>query len=371
MLRKMKGEKTVEILLKVSRKVCSSLELENVIDMILREAKSFLDTDYSALFLLDEDSRHLVLAGAIGFKSDQIANLKILGSWERINIELVKRVKAIAVNNIQESLAFKSKKIPFSSEKLPLGAFLAVPLKTDSGIIGILMVSNHKKRKKYFTEEDKKLLSTLANNVSIALLNAKLYKNTKSMFLNTITSLVTAVDAKDPYTHGHSERVALYAVGIAEEMKTLPDFLEDIRLSGLLHDIGKIGISDSILSKSTMLNDEEFKKIHEHPNIGLRIVASVINSKNILGGIAEHHERFDGKGYPRQLEGKHISLTGRIVAVADAFDTITTDRPYQKAFTAKEALLEIAGSAGTHFDPGIVKAFQKSFSKHPDLWKFK
>ena len=255
-------------------------------------------------------------------------------------------------------------------EKFPLGAFLAVPLKTDSRIIGALIVSNNRKRKAHFNDEDRKLLSTLANNVSIALLNAKLYENTKSLFMNTIGSLVTAVDAKDPYTHGHSERVSKYAVAIGEELKLSSHSLENLRLSGLLHDVGKIGISDEILSKASSLDEKERKKIKEHPVIGLRITDSVINSKGVLGGIAEHHEHYDGTGYPKHLKGKKISLEGRIIALADAFDTLTTDRPYQKAFSAKEAFLEILNSSGSQFDPRIVKAFQRSFSKHPDIWHF-
>ena len=259
MHKKTKTKRVLETLLEVSKKVSSSLKLDKVSNMILSQAKSVLGTDYSALFLLDQDSRHLVLIGAKGFKSNQIKNLKVLGGWEKVNIELIKKKKAIIVNDVQKSTIFKRKKIPFSKEKLPLGAFLAVPLKTRSGIIGALIVSNHKKRKTHFSVVDKKLLYTLANNVSIALLNAKLYENTKSLFFNTITSLVTAVDAKDPYTHGHSERVAKYAVAIGEEMRLSYTFLENLRLSGILHDIGKIGISDKILSKKTSLNKKEMK----------------------------------------------------------------------------------------------------------------
>ncbi|MBL7157467.1 MAG: HD domain-containing protein [Candidatus Omnitrophica bacterium] len=371
MHKKPKEKEALEALLKVSKKVSSSLELEKVSDMILYQAKSVLCTDHSALFLLDEESKHLFLIGAKGFADNQIKNLAVLGSWEGINVELIKKSKPIIVNDIQRSAKFKHAEIPFLHKKLPIGAFLAVPLKTDSKIIGALLVSNHKKRRRDFTEDDKKLLSTLANNVSIALLNAKLHNNLKSLFMNTVTSLVTAVDAKDPYTHGHSERVARYAVRIGVEMNLSKDFLEDLRLSGLMHDIGKIGIKDNILSKDKALNKKELKEIREHPTIGLRIVDSVISSKVVLSGIAEHHEYYNGKGYPKRLKGKHISMEGRIIAVADAFDTLTTDRPYQKAYSAKEAALEISRSSRSQFDPHVVKAFQKTFSKNPNIWQFK
>lgn len=366
-----KEKKALEMLLKVSKKVSSSLELEEVSDTILWQVKSVLHTDYSALFLVDEASKKLMLIGAKGFNSDQIENLKVLGSLEKINTELVKNKRSVSVNDITKSPIFRHKRVPFAKEKLHLGAFLAVPLKADSRIIGVLVVSNHAKKRSHFTDEDKKLLHTLANHVSISLLNAKLYKNIKDLFVNTITSLVTAVDAKDPYTHGHSERVSRYAVAIAEEMKCSARALEDLKLSGLMHDVGKIGISDAILSKTSKLNKLERKSMQRHPLIGSRIVKSVMVSKNALKGIEEHHEYFNGKGYPEGLKGKKISLAGRIIAVADTFDTITTNRPYQRAFSSKEAALEIIRSSGTQFDPKVVKAFQKSFSKRPDVWKFR
>ncbi|MFH1381201.1 MAG: HD domain-containing phosphohydrolase [Candidatus Omnitrophota bacterium] len=370
MAKRKKQKEALETLLEVSKKVSSSLDLEKVSGMILKQMKLVFNTDFSALFLLSDDYKHLMLAGANGFRSNQIENLKILAGWEKINTEIVKKSKVISVNDVSKSATFKNEKISLSKEGFPLGAFLAVPLKKDSKIIGVLAVSNHKKRKKCFTEADKKLLLTLANHVSIALSNAKLYKNMKGLFLDTVTSLVTAVDAKDPYTHGHSERVSRYAVAIGKEMSLSPDLLEELRLAGLMHDVGKIGISDAILSKKGKLNKIEREKIKKHPAIGSKIVESIMHSKGIMRGIVEHHEFFNGKGYPKSLKRKEISLEGRIIAIADAFDTLTTDRPYQKAFSPKESALEIIRSSGTQFDPEVVRAFQKSLSKNPAEWKF-
>ena len=371
MKRKNKNKKELEILLKTSKEVSASLDLDKVGSLILRNVKAILKTDYSALFLLDEESKRLMLIGAQGFKKAQIRNLKILASWERINVEVLRRGKAIIVNDISQNTVFKDKKLFFFDEKLPLGAFLAVPLKTNSKVVGILIISNHKKRKDHFTDEDKKFLYTLGNHVSIALLNARLYKGTKDLFLSTVRSLVTAVDAKDPYTHGHSERVSRYAVAIGKELKLSKDSLETLALSGLMHDVGKIGVSDTILSKKTKLNKKEMKKIHEHPNIGLKIVESVMHSDVVLKGIEQHHEYFNGKGYPKKLKGEAISREGRIIAIADVFDSITTDRPYHKALGVDEAARAIKMNSGTQFDPKAVKAFQQSFRKYPDIWRIK
>jgi len=209
----------------------------------------------------------------------------------------------------------------------------------------------------------------LANHVSIALLNAKLYKNLESLFISTITSLANAVDAKDPYTHGHSERVMKYSVAIAEKMKQPKNFIKRLKLSSLLHDVGKIGIKDHILGKTDRLTEEEIKIMREHPQIGVNIVSSIIGSEQLIRGIADHHERVNGTGYPKRQKGNEISPEGKIIAVADAFDALTTNRPYQKKFSNKGACIEIAQSSGSQFDPDVVKAFLRSFSEDNSSWE--
>jgi len=196
-----KGKEVLEILLEVSRKTSSSLEIGEVSNSILKHAKEFLNADYSALFLLDEKTRRLNLIGAQGFKGDQTENLMVLAGWERINAELVKKSKAIIVNDISKNPVFKNEHIPFDAqEKLHFGAFLAVPLKKGTQLVGAIIVSHSKRRKAHFTEQDKKMLYALGNHVSTALLNAKLHRDLKELFLNTVASLATAVDARDPYT---------------------------------------------------------------------------------------------------------------------------------------------------------------------------
>ena len=276
-----KKKDVLKTLLNVSRRVSSSLDITRVSGIILEEAKNFLDTDFSALFLLDKASRRLMLAGAKGFTGNQLANLKILAGWEGINAELARRARALIVNDIAKSARFKGKKIPFSHEKIPIGSFIAVPLKAGSKIIGVLLVSDHKKRRTHFTGSDKKLLYALANHVSIAILNARLYSDVKSLFLNTILSLAAAVDAKDPYTSGHSERVSKYSIEIARQMRKPDRFLEDLNFAAVLHDIGKIGISDSILSKRSALDSGEAGKMRRHPAIGCSIVKSVVKSDTL------------------------------------------------------------------------------------------
>jgi energy-coupling factor transport system substrate-specific component len=160
-----------------------------------------------------------------------------------------------------------------------------------------------------------------------------------------------------------------YAVAIGKEMRLSDEALENLRLSSLLHDVGKIGIREKILYKPTRLVGYEKSQMHKHPVIGAEIVGTIDSGQRIIKGILEHHERFDGKGYPNRLKGRNISLEGRIIAVADTFDALTTNRPYHKKYTAKEAFFEIESGSSTQFDPRCAKAFALSFSRHPWIWK--
>ncbi len=358
-----------KILLNVSRIVSSSLEMDKVALAVLDESMIALGTDHASLFLVDEHSGRLVLTKAKGFSDDEIGNIKLLGSWEVINNQLVKRKRSLIVNDVHTNLIFRKKNLPFFHEKLPINSFLAVPLEKEKLLIGVLIVSNRKRPDHIFTTEDQELLLGLSNYIAIALMNAKLYQKLKDMFISTVKSLVRAVDAKDPYTRGHSERVMKYTVSIGKEIGLDDESMENLRLSSLLHDIGKIGIKESVLFKPGKLSKREKCHIMSHPVIGLNIVESIDDSHKFIRGILEHHEHFSGTGYPNHLKGRAISMEGRIIAVADTYDALTTNRPYQKRYTPKEALFEIRKGSNSQFDPKIVRMFMLSFSKHPEIWQ--
>lgn len=358
-----------KILLEVSRVVSSSLDLDKVADLVLKESIKALDSDHASLFLMDDKLKHLVLAKAKGFSQDEEGNIKLLGSWEVVNDQVVKRNRPLIVNDVYKNTIFKKMRLPFSREKLPIKSFLAVPLEKDEKAVGVLIVSNRKRPGHLFTRDDEKLLLGLSNNIAIALLNAKLYKDLKDLFLSTVKSLVRAVDAKDPYTSGHSERVMKYSLAIGRELNLDEDTLENLGLSSLLHDVGKIGIKEYILAKPGKLSVREKRQMEEHPSIGVKIVETINNSQKIIRGILEHHERVDGNGYPGHLKGRSISLEGRIIAVADAFDALTTNRPYQKRHTEKEAIFEILSGSSVQFDTQVIRAFVSSFSKRPHIWQ--
>ena len=183
----------------------------------------------------------------------------------------------------------------------------------------------------------------------------------KELFMGSIRMLANAIDEKDPYTRGHSERVAYYSACVAKHLGMSADEVERVHLSGIIHDVGKIGIEDKILRKAAALTDEEYEIMKQHPTKGEHILDAVPLLKEKAGDGLMHHENVDGSGYPRGLRAEQIPLFGRIVSVADAFDAMTTDRPYSKAMTFEASVARLRFLAGKKFDPGCVDAFERAF----------
>jgi putative two-component system response regulator len=179
----------------------------------------------------------------------------------------------------------------------------------------------------------------------------------RASFFNAITALAYALEAKDVYTSGHSQRVTEISEAIAEHLGLPRETIEKIRLAGLVHDIGKIGVRESVLNKPGSLSDEEFKHVRLHSQTGERILKPIVDDKEILKAVRHHHERYDGWGYPDGLQGEQIPRLARIIAVADTFDAMTSERSYRKALTKEEACAEVERCRGTQFDPEAADAF--------------
>jgi HD-GYP domain-containing protein (c-di-GMP phosphodiesterase class II) len=221
---------------------------------------------------------------------------------------------------------------------------------------------------KSFHREELDFFIALTNDVAMAIRNAQLFEDlqgeiehNKRLFLETTKALATTIDAKDHYTRGHTERVTKICLSIARKLimtnriKLDPAFLEDLNISALLHDIGKIGVSENILNKKGGLNADEKRKINEHPLIGAAILEPIEDLKKAIEGVKYHHERFDGTGYPEGLKGERIPLIPAIIAVSDSYDAMTTDRPYRPALTKKQAIEEIRQCINTQFHPVVAK----------------
>jgi putative nucleotidyltransferase with HDIG domain len=191
----------------------------------------------------------------------------------------------------------------------------------------------------------------------------ELYTRMRKIYLDTIRTLAAAIDAKDPYTKGHSDRVAKISVILAQELNLSNRDIENIEYVALLHDIGKIGIEDRILSKEEKLTTQEYKKIQEHPVVGAKIIEPIDFIKNAYISIYHHHERYNGNGYPDGLKEKNIPIYARIIGVADAYDAMSSDRPYRKKFSKEKILKEFTDQSGKQFDPQIVNALMLILKK--------
>jgi len=182
-------------------------------------------------------------------------------------------------------------------------------------------------------------------------------RQNQELFLETIKTLAAAIDAKDPYTHGHSERVSSFSMAISRHLGLNQEEVFRVHIAAILHDVGKLGIRESILNKPGGLSDEEFDIMRQHPSIGAQIMSPIRMLKDIIPGIRNHHETWNGKGYPDQLNGEEIPMVARIIGVADTFDAMTTTRPYQQAMTLDYVLAKMRSMSGTRFDPVVIDAF--------------
>lgn len=345
-------------LIQILKETAEVEDIEEIIEKTTRVTKKLLGTQASSVLLRDEKTEELYFRVVDSDKSDKIKEIRIpinkgiAGYTARTGRPLI--VNDVSVHpefysSVDEKSGFVTKSI------------ISAPIRPFNKIIGVIEAVNKVKETK-FTENDLQILETIGNILGVNLISSILYQKLNRVSTNIIKSLITALEARDEYTKGHSLRVQTYSVKIARNLKLPNKKIRQVELSSILHDIGKIGIPDTILRKPSMLTDEEYDLIKKHPIIGYNILSSIEGLEEILDGIKYHHERFDGKGYPEGLKGKDIPLIARIIAVADTFDAITSDRPYRKGLPTEYALEEIKKVKGTQLDPEIVDTFLTSFS---------
>jgi HD-GYP domain-containing protein (c-di-GMP phosphodiesterase class II) len=233
---------------------------------------------------------------------------------------------------------------------------MCAPMRTTDTILGVLYVDSKVVRE--FNEAELELLAAVGNQAGIALHRARLVTEVERLFLDVMKAIASIIDAKDGYTHKHSERVAAFGVRLAHQLGFDADTRAVVELSGLLHDVGKIGVPDAILNKPGKLTDAEYREMRLHPLHGARILSNIQSQKvtSLLPGVKYHHERWDGTGYPEGLAGEQIPLLGRLLGVADFLDALTSDRSYRKGSTLEEAVQLMKDLEGRAFDPVVVKA---------------
>ncbi len=254
--------------------------------------------------------------------------------------------------------------IAMSLQGMDVRRAICIPVEFAGKLFGFLYLDDSQQRDDAMLAEIASVAGVVARtaaqslgNQQHVLMERRLEKDKKDMFEGLINSLILTIDAKDPYTRGHSERVSTYAKMLAEAANLGPEIIEQASLCGKVHDIGKINVPGDILRKPARLTDEEFAQITVHPEVSYKILYPIPQMRDVLPGVLEHHEKWDGSGYPNKLVGEKISVLGRIICIADCFDAMTTTRSYRPAREVGEVLVEIEKCLGKHFDPELGKIF--------------
>ncbi len=326
-------------------------DLENFCKLIVDYSTELLNTKMGSLMLIKKATNELEIVAARGL-SDDVVDHTHMNIGEGISGRVAQEGKPIFCENIERDVRF----MRHSKEKYASNSFITVPLKVKQKVIGVLNV-NSKKTGRKFNQRDMRMLSILGDQAAVAIENIQLYNDLKEMYLGTIQTLAQAIDEKDPYSKGHTKRVAEYAVQIAKKMNLPQKLVRNIEYAALIHDIGKIGIKDSVLNKPARLSDAEYETIKKHPRIGERILAPVEFLTNVAPLVLYHHEHYDGNGYMEGLKGEEIPVGARILNAADSYEAMTSNRPYSKGMSKEKAIEELKDKSGSQFDPAVINAF--------------
>lgn len=338
-------------LCKISEAMGSTIHLKSLLQLILETLSMEFGASLSSILLADDKAKSLVLKAYYGVTTHPV-ELNFLHGEHPLPQSVVKSGQASSSDQNGEDSSSENGKTRKS--------FISYPLMAKGKVIGVLnlvRVGNFLP----FSTGQVNSLSIIASKASSAIENSLLYENLEEAYLNILTALANAVEARDIYTRGHTERVWYMAEIVAREMGWDNDKLWEVKIGGILHDIGKIGIPDAILNKPGELTPEEFEVMKAHPSQGAKILEGISFLAPSLPYILYHHERFDGQGYPFGLKQEKIPIQGRLLAVVDTFDAICSDRPYRKKKGVQVALKEIEDCAGTQFDPEIAKIFLKAW----------
>ena len=347
----------LKTLKEISRLLNSTLYEKEVKKRAMEAATQLMEAEVGSLLLIDEATQELYFDVALGDRGERVKEIR-LKMGEGITGWVAKTGEPVIVADAQKDPRFTRKaddKSAFVTRNM-----ICVPVKIRDRIIGVLQAIN-KLGMQPFSKWDLEEFQSLADQVAIAIDNANLYKELQEAFFGTAEALGDAIEAKDAYTAGHTRRVLAYSIAMGRQLNLPAAELDNLKLTALLHDIGKIGIEDNILRKPGKLDDTERRRMEEHTTIGPKIVDRVKQLRKIVPGIMHHHEEYDGTGYPRGLKGDQIPLIARVIAAADCFDAMTTDRPYRKGLSIQTALGELQKMAGTQFDGKVVEAFVRAY----------
>jgi HD-GYP domain-containing protein (c-di-GMP phosphodiesterase class II)/HAMP domain-containing protein len=338
------------ILNKIGSAVTSTQGVENLLELILQTLVNGTNATSGAIYIIDDEKHYLCMKAdyrmpkgveTISLHSDKGLITRVAG---------LKKMESVSDVSRNAAAYFEFKK------GIAQDSIVASPLVYKDKILGVILICD-KKEKKIFNRDDMLLLSNVSAQTAIAIENFILNEDAEKTYLETITALAVAVESKDPYSRGHIERVSDYAQRLGRAMNLDAEMMRILKNGAILHDVGKIGIRDEVLRKEGPLNEEEQKEMREHVIIGVNIIKPIKGMAALSDLVRYHQEFYDGTGYPDGLKGEEIPLTARIIKVCDAYDAMTTDRPYRKGMSKRDASHELLEKSGIEFYPEIVEKF--------------
>jgi putative nucleotidyltransferase with HDIG domain len=338
-----------------TRIIVSVRDTQKVLEQTMTPLVTVFGFDRAMIMLVDAAGGHLEYRYSVGEPPDSMGRLKDyripLSHDQNLLVRTLKTGKSERVRDVTEAGLNPANRILTDFHP---SSFIVCPLTADGKNIGVLAAD---RKGKHLSADDEELLSIFANNIAIAFQRARLDEEVNSSYGSSMRALVQAIEEKDPYTRGHSERVAAIVELVARQLEIPDREVEYLRFGSILHDVGKIGISESIVRSPKRLTEAEFRIIKKHPMKGVEILQPISFIRNHMHLIRNHHERWDGRGYPDHLAGEAIPLGAQIVSIADAYDAMTSSRPYRKGLPQEQAAREIRRNMGTQFSPKVADAF--------------
>lgn len=342
----------LQALYKMGLAINATMDLGKLLNLLSQKSMETMKAQVGYILMLNEKTGNLIVGGAAGLSEEFDRQLEVPLKPGGVSYWVMNNNQPKLVEDVDKAREFsKMSRLGFIRESV-----ICAPLTDKQKVIGTITIANPVDGT-CFAQSDLELLSTIAAQASIAIRNARLYEEQETTYLNTVQALVSAIEASDAYTRGHSERVTRYSVALAKRLGMDGDPLKQLEQAAILHDIGKIGIDVALLHKREKLTAADIDVLKLHPSIGVRILEPIHFLGTVREIIEQHHERFDGKGYPNGLSGADWRLEGKILAVCDTYDAMTSDRPYRKALSHEIAIQEISDHSGSQFDPEVAAAF--------------
>lgn len=342
-----KSKDQLSVLYQVSRTISSTLKIDDILQTILDFSIKISGAGRGSIMLLDKKKRTFFIKIPYDKSEKNIDKITFAENENTIGW-VVKNKKFLYIEDLENDKHFS--KIEIIHRRIK--QLLIIPIIVEDKVIGVINLENTS-----LGPDTIDLLRSFSEGAAVAVNNARLYQKIQDSYFEMTKALAQAIEAKDPYTHGHSERVMEYAVQIAQKLDLPEEEKELLKYAAMLHDIGKIGVRGIVLNNPNGLTNEEYDEIKKHPAVGEGIIQPIELLQPIRPFIKHHHEWYNGKGYPDGLSGENIPLGARILAVADAYDAMKSDRPYRKALTEETAIQELKRGSSTQFDPKIVEIF--------------